>query len=92
MPPKKPDCLKVAASSHPNSVASAIVSFYEEGMHPVPLVAIGAGAVNQMVKAVCNARGRMAQKGRDMYFTCGFSEEEQKGEYKTGIRIYVWVK
>ena len=64
--------LKVSASSNPQTVASAIAnSIYEN--KSCKLRAIGAGAVNQTVKAIAIARGYTAPKGYDLKCIPGFS-------------------
>ena len=54
--------LKVAADSNPSSVAGSIAKNIGERKR-VELTAIGAGAINQMVKAVATASGYVAQNG-----------------------------
>ena len=50
------EMLKVGAKSNPNSVAGALANvFREKGI--VEIQAIGAGALNQAIKAVAIARG-----------------------------------
>ena len=83
--------LKVAGKSNVNSVAGAVARNLEEGKK-VSLVAIGAGAVNQMVKAVAIARGMVAQAGQDLYFTAGFVDEMIGNEKKTAIKFYVFME
>jgi stage V sporulation protein S len=64
--------LKVSAGSNPQSVASAIAhSIYEN--HTCKIRAIGAGAVNQAVKAIAIARGYTAPRGIDLKCIPGFS-------------------
>lgn len=59
--------LKVATASNPNSVAGAIANTIKD-YGEVEIHAIGAGAVNQTVKAIAIARGFMAPLGMDL--TC----------------------
>ena len=50
------EVLKVSSKSNPNSVAGALANaFRERGL--VEIQAIGAGALNQAVKAIAIARG-----------------------------------
>jgi len=64
--------LKVSAGSNPQSVASAIAyAIYEH--HSCKLRAVGAGAVNQAVKAIAIARGYTAPRGLDLKCIPGFS-------------------
>ena len=50
------DCLKVSSKSSPASVAGAIAGMVKDGV-PVNIQCVGAGAVNQAIKAVAIARG-----------------------------------
>lgn len=80
--------LKVAGRSDPSSVAGSVVKNINED-RTVTLTAIGAGAVNQMLKAVTIARSMSASSGFDLFFTSGFSTEIINGEEKTAMRIFV---
>ena len=64
--------LRVSASSNPQSVASAIAhAIYDK--HEVKLRAVGAGAVNQAVKAIAISRGYVAPRGLDLTCKPGFT-------------------
>lgn len=78
--------LKVAGKSSVKAVAGSIVKSFEDG-NDVEMYAIGASAVNQMVKAVAMARGFMSTKGYDLYVAPGFSTAMIDGEEKTSIRF-----
>lgn len=70
--PNEEDFLRVSASSNPQSVASAIAhAIYDT--RRVTLRAVGAGAVNQAVKAMAIARGYAAPRGLDLTFKPGFT-------------------
>jgi len=76
---KDKEILKVATKSNPKSVAGAIANvFREEGK--VELQAIGAGAVNQAVKAIAIARGYVATGGVDLVCIPAFADIEIDGE------------
>lgn len=80
--------LKVAAKSNPNSVAGALAGVLkEEGR--VEMRAIGAGAVNQAIKAVAIARGFVAPGGLDLICIPAFIDIEIDGEERTAIKIIV---
>ena len=83
------EVLKVAARSNPNSVAGAIAgALNEQGV--VELHAIGAGAVNQTVKAIAVARRLVETAGQtEIKVIPGFMELEINGEGRTGIRFIV---
>jgi len=67
--------LRVGAGSNPQSVASAIAhSVYENRTCKVR--AVGAGAVNQAVKAIAIARGYTAPRGLDLSCIPGFASIE----------------
>lgn len=80
--------LKVAGKSDPSLVAGSIAKNIEEG-NEVHLTAIGAGAVNQMLKSVTIARSMCASSGKDLYFTSGFSTEIIDGSEKTALKVFV---
>ena len=52
------EILKVSSKSNPNGVAGALANvFREKGV--VEIQAVGAGALNQAIKAIAIARGRV---------------------------------
>ena len=59
------DCLKVSSKSSPASVAGAIAGMVKDGV-PVNIQCVGAGAVNQAIKAVAIARGFLIPTGFDI--------------------------
>lgn len=64
--------LRVSAGSNPQAVASAIAhSIYEA--RSCKIRAVGAGAVNQAVKAIAIARGYTAPRGLDLTCVPGFA-------------------
>lgn len=82
------EVLKVSSKSNPNSVAGALANaFRERGL--VEIQAIGAGALNQAVKAVAIARGFVAPAGVDLVCIPAFAEVEVEGEDRTGIKLIV---
>ena len=85
------EILKVASSSDPNSVAGAIAGALEtDGI--VEVHSIGAGAVNQSVKAIAIAR-RLVDEGEERLKAIpGFIDLEIEGEEKTGIKFVVEMK
>ena len=56
------DFLKVSSKSSPASVAGAIAGMVKDGV-PVNMHGVGAGAVNQAIKAVAIARGFLIPTG-----------------------------
>ncbi len=82
------EVLKVSSKSNPNSVAGALAnSFREKGV--VEMQAIGAGAINQAVKAVAIARGYVAPTGRDLICVPAFADILIEGEERTAIKLIV---
>lgn len=80
------EVLKVSANSQPKSVAGAIAAVLrEEGS--VETQAVGAGAVNQAVKAIAVARGYVAPNGIDLICIPAFSKIEIDGEERTALRF-----
>ncbi|MBC7319256.1 MAG: stage V sporulation protein S [bacterium] len=80
--------LKVSAKSNPNSVAGALAGVIrEEGS--VEMQAIGAGAVNQAVKAIAIARGFLAPSGIELICIPAFVNVEIDNEERTAIKFIV---
>lgn len=50
---------------------------------------IGAGAVNQAIKAIAIARGFVAPSGVDLVCIPAFADVDVEGETRTGIRLIV---
>jgi len=82
------DVLKVSAKSNPNSVAGALAGVVRE-QGSAEIQAIGAGALNQAVKAVAIARGFVAPSGIDLICVPAFTDIKIDGEDRTAIRLLV---
>jgi len=82
------DVLKVSAKSSPNSVAGALAGVLRE-KGGAELQAIGAGALNQAVKAVAIARGFVAPSGLDLVCIPAFTDIMIEGEERTAIKLIV---
>lgn len=82
------EVLKVSAKSNPNSVAGALAGAIKE-KGSAEMQAIGAGALNQAVKAVAIARGFVATSGIDLICIPAFSEIMINGEERTAIKLIV---
>ena len=67
--------LKVSSKSSPASVAGAIAGMVKDGV-PVNIQCVGAGAVNQAIKAVAIARGFLIPTGVDISCAPTFSDIE----------------
>ncbi|MCI9070674.1 stage V sporulation protein S [Clostridium sp.] len=82
------EVLKVSTKSNPNSVAGALAAIIKE-KSIVEVQAVGAGAINQAVKAVAIARGFVAPTGRDIVCVPAFTDIEIDGEERTAIKLIV---
>jgi stage V sporulation protein SpoVS len=82
------EVLKVSSNSNPNKVAGAIAGELSK-TQCVEIQAIGAGAVNQSVKAVAIARRFLDEKQKDLYMVPGFEDVLIDGETRTAISIKV---
>ncbi|MBL7063921.1 MAG: stage V sporulation protein S [Anaerolineae bacterium] len=82
------DIIKVAATSRSTAVAGAIAGVMREQGH-VDVQAIGAGAVNQAVKAVAIARSYLELDGIDIVCIPSFVEVMIDGNERTAVRLGV---
>lgn len=82
------EILKVSAKSNPNSVAGALAGVLRE-RGTTEVQAIGAGALNQAIKAVAIARGFVAPSGVDLICIPAFVDLMIDGEERTAIKLIV---
>lgn len=82
------EVLKVSAHSSPKSVAGALAAIIREKGR-AELQAVGAGAVNQAVKAIAVARGFVAPNGIDLVMIPAFLEITIDQQERTAIRFIV---
>ena len=82
------EVLKVSSKSNPNSVAGALANAFRERVL-VEIQAIGAGALNQAVKAIAIARGYVAPTGKDLICIPAFTDILIDGEERTAIKLIV---
>jgi stage V sporulation protein S len=82
------DIIKVKASSRTAAVAGAIAGVIRERKH-AEVQAIGAGAVNQAVKALVLAKGYLAEE--DIHVVCvpEFVDVDIEGKIRTAIKLVV---
>lgn len=85
------DTIKVKAVSRTAGVAGAIAGVIREEKH-AEVQAIGAGAVNQAVKALVLARSFLEQDGIDIVFVPEFANVEIDGNVRTAIKFVVEVR
>ncbi len=82
------ETLKVSSKSNPSSVAGALANVFKD-TKIVEIQAIGAGAINQAVKAIAIARGFVAPSGKNLVCTPAFSDIIVDGEERTAIKLIV---
>jgi stage V sporulation protein S len=82
------DIIKVAATSRSGAVAGAIAGVMREHQH-AEVQAIGAGAVNQAVKAAAIARGYLEADGIDMICLPMMVEIMIDDQERTAVRLVV---
>ena len=80
--------LRVSSRSDPNKVAGALAGTVRE-QGRAEIQTIGAGALNQAVKAVAIARGFLAPSGRDLVIRPAFVDVEIDGDQRTAIKLFV---
>ncbi|MBE0450666.1 MAG: stage V sporulation protein S [Clostridiales bacterium] len=82
------EVLKVSSKSNPNSVAGALAGVIREH-GSAEIQAVGAGAINQSVKAIAIARGFVSPSGIDLVCIPAFSDIIIDGEERTAIKLIV---
>ena len=82
------ETLKVSTKSNPNSVAGALANAVREHDN-VEIQAIGAGALNQAIKAIAIARGFVAPSGKNLVCIPAFTDIVIGGEERTAIKLIV---
>ena len=82
------EVLKVSAKSNPNSVAGALAGVLRE-RGGAEMQAIGAGALNQAVKAVAIARGFVGPHGVDLVCIPAFTDVLIDGEERTAMKLII---
>lgn len=82
------EVLKVSTRSNPNAVAGALAGVLRQN-GTAEIQAIGAGAINQAVKAIAIARGYVAPSGMDLICIPAFTDVHIDGEERTAIKLIV---
>ena len=82
------ETLKVSSKSNPSSVAGALANVFREKGN-VEIQAVGAGALNQAIKAVARARGFMAPSGKNLVCIPAFADITIDGEERTAIKLII---
>ena len=82
------EVLKVSSKSNPNSCAGAVAGAIRQ-TGAVEVQVVGAGALNQAIKAIAIARGYVAPSGIDLICIPTFADIEIDGEGRTAIRLLI---
>ena len=85
------ETLKVSSKSNPNSVAGALANAFRPS-GKVEIQAVGAGALNQAVKAIAIARGFLAPSGKNIVCIPAFADISIEGEERTAIKLIIEAK
>ncbi len=80
--------LRVSSTSDPNKVAGALAGTIRE-QGKAEMQTIGAGALNQAIKAIAIARGFLAPSGLDLRCYPAFVDVEIDGNERTAIKLFV---
>jgi stage V sporulation protein S len=84
----EPEILKVSAQSRPGAVAGAIAGTIREKGR-VEVHAIGAGAVNQAVKAIAIASRYLSTNGIEIICLPAFTDIVINNEERTAVKLTV---
>ncbi len=84
----KVEVMKVSSKSISRSVADSLVAELKK-KDKVKMRAIGAGAVNQTIKAIAIARRFIISSGFDLFFVPVFTDIDINGEVCTAITFLV---
>jgi stage V sporulation protein S len=82
------DLIRVAATSRTSAVAGAIAGIVREH-HCAEVQAIGAGAINQAVKAIILATGYLKEDGVFVAFVPEFVKITIDGNIRTAVKFVV---
>ena len=82
------DIIKVSASSRTSAVAGAIAGVIREHKH-AEVQAIGAGAVNQAMKALVLAVGYLRGDGIEIACVPEFADVDIDGKVRTAIKLII---
>ncbi|MFA5675271.1 MAG: stage V sporulation protein S [Christensenellales bacterium] len=83
--------LRVSAKSSPKAVAGALTAALKEH-NKAEILAVGAAAVNQAIKAVAIARGYLAPVGIDLAVIPAFTNVDIDGVLRTSINLNVIIR
>ncbi len=83
--------LRVSTKSQPKSVAGAIAAMINDYQR-AEILAVGAGAVNQAIKAIAITRGFLAPRGVDIVVVPAFTNVDIDGISRTSIKLLVEIR
>ena len=82
------EIIKVSSKSNCNSVAGALANILKKNKY-VEVQVIGAGALNQLIKAIIICRGFLIPSGLDITCVPSFSDIKMETSVKTGIKMQI---
>ena len=82
------EVLKVSSRSNPNAVAGAMAGVIRQA-GSVEVQIVGAGALNQAIKAMAIACGYVAEAGIELVCVPSFADIEIDGETRTALHLVV---
>ena len=83
------DIIKVSSKSISQKVAGSIANSFREGSKKIEVQTVGAGAVNQAIKAIAICRGFVAPTGDNLVVIPAFNDIIINGEQKTAIKLII---
>ncbi len=86
------EIIKVSSKSISQKVAGSIANVFRENEIICEVQAVGAGALNQAIKAIAIARGYVAPLGINLICTPAFAQVMINGEERTAIKLIVEAK
>ena len=82
------EILKVSSKSNPSSVAGALTNILKKDQE-VEVQSIGAGALNQTVKAIIISRGYLTPMGKDIKCIPSFNDVVVNNLERTAIKFNI---
>lgn len=82
--------LITSSKTNPNKLAGAIAKALKND-NTIEIQSVGAGSLNQSIKAVAIARGYLAPMGKDLICIPIFSNITIEGESRTAIKLILKV-
>lgn len=82
--------LITSSKTNPNKLAGAIAENLKN-TNTVEIQSVGAGSLNQSIKAIAIARGYLAPMGKDLVCVPTFSNVMIEGESRTAIKLILKV-